>query len=532
MNWYRIRMRIAALIAAISLLACGGGGGGAPGDQLAPVVSSVSPLDQATISPGSSTVAVTFSEAIDCSKVNASALAVTEGATAVPGTVSCSGNTLSFTAAAGLPTDATLSAKVDASIADLAGNRLASTYSWAFRVRPWTVQTGTSSADSVGAVAVDASGNLYLVGASAGSLDGGPSAGLFDAVLIMYDRFGTKQWSRQFGSAADETALAVAVDGAGNVYVGGVSDGHIDGATPNSASGAFVAKFDSAGSRRWIRQISSGQYEVVRSLAVDAAGDVVAAGYTTGDLFAPYAGGGADLYVLKLDGDGNLKWGRQFGTSRTDNASGVAVDAQRNVFVVGYTFGGGANAGSADVLVAKYDANGVSQWMQQFGTADLDVASGVAIGPGGSLYVVGRTEGSFAGETNAGGQDAFVARLDTSGHLAWLRLIGSGADEMARGLAVDATGNVMVVGETTGTLTGAASAGASDGFLAKFDQSGTRLWLRQFGTSGNETVTSVGVDGGGNAFVAGQTPGSFDGKTNLGDSDLFLLKFAPDGTKR
>lgn len=532
MNGDRIPKRTAALLTAAFLIACGGGGG-APGDQLAPAVSSVSPADQAIITASNATVVtVTFTEAIDCAKVTAASLAVTEGATAVPGSVSCSSKTLSYTASAGLPTDATLSVKVDASLADLAGNRLGSAYSWAFRVRPWTVQTGTAAADVAGAVAVDAGGNVYLVGSSAGSLDGATSAGIFDAVLVKYDRFGSKLWSRQFGSRADDLALAVVVDNSGNVYVGGTTDGRMDGAPPSAVSGAFVAKYDSAGSRQWIRQMQSGQTDMVRSLAVDAAGDVIAVGYTTGSLFAQYAGGGSDAFLMKIDSAGDLKWGRQFGTARTDNAGGVAVDAQRNVFLVGYTYGGSTNAGSADVLVAKYDADGVSQWVQQFGTAGLDVAAGVAIGPAGSLFVVGRTEAALAGEAHAGGLDAFVARLNTSGQLEWLRLIGSSGDEMARGLAVDAAGNVMVVGETKGALQSGAAAGATDGFLAKFDPSGARRWLRQFGTPGEESVTSVGIDSGGNAFVTGQTAGAIDGKANLGDSDLFLLKFAPDGTKR
>ncbi len=532
MNGDRIPKRTAALLTAAFLIACGGGGG-APGDQLAPAVSSVSPADQAIISASNATVVTaTFTEAIDCAKVTAASLAVTEGATAVPGNVSCSSNTLTYTASAGLPTDATLSVKVDASLADLAGNRLVSAYSWAFRVRPWTVQTGTAAADVAGAVAVDAGGNVYLVGSSAGSLDGATSAGMFDAVLVKYDRFGSKLWSRQFGSRADDLALAVVVDSSGNVYVCGTTDGRIDGAPPSAVSGAFVAKYDSAGARQWVRQIQSGQTDMVRSLAVDAAGDVVAAGYTTGSLFAQYAGGGSDAFLMKIDSAGDLKWGRQFGTAHTDNAGGVAVDAQRNVFLVGYTYGGSTNAGSADVLVAKYDADGVSQWVQQFGNAGLDVASGVAIGPAGSLFVVGRTERAFAGEAHAGGLDAFVARLNPSGQLEWMRLIGSSGDEMARGVAVDAAGNVLIAGETKGALQSGAAAGATDGFLAKFDPSGARRWLRQFGTPADESVTSVGIDSGGNAFVTGQTAGSIDGKAKLGDSDLFLLKFAPDGTKR
>lgn len=530
MNRYAIRKWAAAWATGASVLACGGGG--APSDQLAPAVSSVSPADQATIGTSNAPVTVTLSEAIDCAKVNAASLAVTEGATDVPGTVSCSGNTLSYTASAGLPTNASLSVRVDASLADLSGNRLSNAYSWTFRVRPWTVQTGTVATEDAGAVAVDAGGNVYLVGSSAGSLDGAHSAGLSDAVLIKYDRFGSKQWSRQFGSTDNDFAFAVAVDGSGNVYVGGTTYGHIDGVPTTAESGAFVAKYDSAGSRQWVRQIESNGVNMVRSLAVDAAGDVIAVGYTTGNLFALYAGGSSDVFLMKLDSAGRLKWGQQFGTASADNAGGVAVDAQGHVFLAGYTFGGSTNAGSADALVAKYDADGVLQWMRQFGTGGLDVAAGVAIGPAGSLFVAGRTAASFAGETHAGGLDAFVARLDVSGQLQWVRLIGSSGDEMARGLAVDATGNVVVVGETKGSLGSEAPAGASDGFLAQFDQSGARRWLRQFGTPGDESVTSVGVDRGGNSFVAGQTLGSIDGMANLGDSDLFLLKFAPDGTKR
>lgn len=116
--------------------------------------------------------------------------------------------------------------------------------------------------------------------------------------------------------------------------------------------------------------------------------------------------------LTTVTGSYRVEWTRQFGTSTSDQANAVAVDAS-GVYVAGYTRGtlpGQTSAGSWDVFLRKYDAAGREVWTRQFGTSAFDVAFAVAADPSG-VYVAGGTDGTFPGQTNAGGADAFLAKL-------------------------------------------------------------------------------------------------------------------------
>src|SRR5438876_55762 len=108
-----------------------------------------------------------------------------------------------------------------------------------------------------------------------------------------------------------------------------------------------------------------------------------------------------------------LQWTRQFGTAGFDRAQGVAADATGNVYVAGdinATFAGQTAAGNDDAFLRKYDPDGTELWTQQFGTASDDFAFGVAVDTAGSVYIAGFTAGTFAGETSPGGGDAFIRK--------------------------------------------------------------------------------------------------------------------------
>ena len=104
-------------------------------------------------------------------------------------------------------------------------------------------------------------------------------------------------------------------------------------------------------------------------------------------------------------------WTRQFGTSDYDYAAGIAIDADGNAHVVGDTdgtFPGQTSEGASDVFVRMYGPDGSLVWTRQFGTRGRELAAGIAIDANGNAYVVGWTEGTFPGQTSEGASDAFV----------------------------------------------------------------------------------------------------------------------------
>jgi hypothetical protein len=141
---------------------------------------------------------------------------------------------------------------------------------------------------------------------------------------------------------------------------------------------------------------------------------VLVAGSTSGTLEGQTSAGGGDAFVRKYDASGAVLWTQQFGSASSDAAHSVAVDGAGNVLVAGSTGGtleGQTSAGDYDAFVRKFDSSGALLVTRQFGSASVDNASSVAVDGSGNALVAGRTGGTFAGQTNAGGMDAFVTRL-------------------------------------------------------------------------------------------------------------------------
>ncbi|WP_437649731.1 hypothetical protein [Sorangium sp. So ce362] len=235
----------------------------------------------------------------------------------------------------------------------------------------WSERFGDGFDQQARAVAMDDLGNAIVVGDFAGTLDlgGDPlkSAGDLDVFVASFDALGKHRWSRRFGDAALQRARAVAVDGAGNVIVGGEFAGAIDlGGGPRVAgarAAVFVAKLDARGEHLYSRVIGE-EGATLGQLLVDGTGDVLVAGGFRGEASLAEgpvtSAGDDDVFVAKLDPEGGYRWSHRFGGAGADRATGVAIDRERQVFVTGAFTGevmfgekqleGGAGT---DVFVAK-----------------------------------------------------------------------------------------------------------------------------------------------------------------------------------
>jgi len=338
---------------------------------------------------------------------------------------------------------------------------------------------------------------------------------------------GATLWTRQFGTGGDDVVWAVAVDAAGNVFAAGSTSGDLQGNGSAGFRDAFLRKVDAQGNEVWTRQFGTGGNDDAFAVAVDAAGNAVVAGATRGALEGTNKGG-QDAFVRRYDANGNEGWTRQFGTDNLDEALGVALDGAGNVVVVGTTRGNlaGTSEGLDDAFARMYDANGTEVWTRRFGTARYDNAWGVAFDGSGFAYVVGGTGGDLAGD-NAGSLDAFVRKIDPSGNERWTRQFGTDGADYLNGVAVDGAGFVFVAGTTTGRLAGA-NQGDFDAFVRKLDANGNESWTRQFGSAGPEDAVAVATDAAGNVLVAGYTFGSLEGNTS-GGYDAFVRKLDGGG---
>jgi len=272
----------------------------------------------------------------------------------------------------------------------------------------WTRQIGTSAVDRSAGVAIDSAGNTYMIGYTYGNL-GGPHAGSADAFVSKHNASGSLLWTRQVGTVAFDEYQGAAVDAAGNIYISGRTAGSLGG--PNAgADDIFLVKYDGSGLLLWTRQFGTSQGDFDAVVAVDSAGDVYIGGSTTGSLGGPQAGN-SDIFLAKYDGSGAPLWVRQMGTTMVENVGGVAVDFADNVFVSGQTYGsiGASNEGFADVFVVRYSASGTPIWTRQLGTSSIDSGGIVATDSSGEVLICGNTSGSLGGP-NAGGPDIFLAK--------------------------------------------------------------------------------------------------------------------------
>ncbi len=329
-------------------------------------------------------------------------------------------------------------------------------------VQMWAHQFGTPAQDVAESVSVDASGSMYVAGWTDGTLSGA-NAGAADAFVRKYDSAGAEQWTRQFGSSENDTAHSVSVDASGNVYVAGGTHQGLSEATAGSFD-AYVRKYSSEGTIQWTRQWGSASLDEAYAVSVDASGNLYVAGITQGDLAGKNAGD-TDAFVCKFNSAGAEQWRRQFGMSGYDFARSVSTDASGNVYVVGSTEGvlHEMNSGLQDAFVRKYSSAGTEQWTRQFGTTSTDYAQAVRVDASGNAYVAGGTYGSPAG---AGEYDAFVRKYDSVGTMQWARQLGTVSSDAAAAVGLDASGNVYLGGYTMGALSGM-NAGLADGFVTK-----------------------------------------------------------------
>ncbi|MCL4838404.1 MAG: SBBP repeat-containing protein, partial [Thermoanaerobaculia bacterium] len=354
------------------------------------------------------------------------------------------------------------------------------------------------------ALATDAAGNTYV----AGQVDAGTGSGT-DFLTLKLDAGGALVWARTFAGTAGghDSASALAVDGIGNVYVTGRSQGSTGGY--NYAT----VKYDLAGALQWVREFngSGNGTDYAHAVAVDASGNVYVAGQVSG------ATGGWNYATVKYDNTGALQWAREYNGSGNghDFAHAVAVDGSGNVHVTGYAMGA---SGGNNYATLRYDSAGSLLWVREyqgFSFSD-DMAYALALDGSGHVYVTGS-----AGAVS-GGFNFATLKYDAAGALLWARQYnGSGnSTDRAYALALDAGGNVYVAGSAYG------ASGGYNCATVKYDGAGTLLWAEEYdGPGGNvDSAYALEVDAAGNAYVAGSSYGT------TGSQDHVTLKYGSLGT--
>jgi Beta-propeller repeat/RTX calcium-binding nonapeptide repeat (4 copies) len=386
----------------------------------------------------------------------------------------------------------------------------------------------TAGFDLAFTTTTDRLGNVYQAGGTNGSIVGGASNNESrDAAVVKYDPQGNVLWSRQFGSNRFDTIYGMETDAQGNVYLTGLTFGSLYAQKAGDVGDVFLTKLNSSGQEVWTRQF--GAPAPVRlnssfSLDVDSTnGSVYLSGVTVRNVgLDPLPRD--DFWVTRYDLDGNRQWFTEFGTADYDEPYATAVSVDGSIYAAGWSFAnfGGLNQGAYDGAIAKLDPQGNVVWRRQLGSTDYDWIWGADTDSQGNLYVSGYTLGSLPGNTNAGSYDAFLAKYDKDGNPVWIKQFGTAGDDHAFKLTIDSSDRIFITGYTDSNL-GGTNAGAYDAWIARYDTNGDRQWVRQLGASEIDHGYDVTTDGNNNVYVTGITQGSL-GSTNAGSFDGWIAK--------
>jgi hypothetical protein len=270
-----------------------------------------------------------------------------------------------------------------------------------------------------------------------------------------------------------------------------------------------------------------------KGVVVDSSNNIYVSGWTWGGLDGNTSSGEYDAFLVKYDSSGTKQWTKQFGTSESDFARAVAVDSENNIYITGYTKGGldgNSNSGNEDIFLVKYNSSGTKQWTRQRGTSLVEIGYGIAADSENNIFVIGHTFGGLDGNTNLGYRDVFLIKYNSVGNKLWTKQLGTANGDFGEGVVADSLNNIYISGWTGGSFSGYTNEGSSqDIFLVKYNSNGVKLWTKQFGTSESDRGFGVTVDFLNNVYVTGYTSQGLDGSTYLGEQDIFIQKYNPDG---
>lgn len=385
-------------------------------------------------------------------------------------------------------------------------------------------------------IATDDNRNAYIVGLTNGTFPNSHNYGGYDLFVVKYDITGTVKWIRQLGTAGDDNGEGIATDGSGNIYITGVTNGSFPSfSNAGGDNNIFIIKLNNDGEQQWIYQLGATNGGAGASaVAMDSSGNIYVTGGTDGNLPGFTNAGGADLFVMKLNSEGELQWIQQMGTASGDSAWGVATNSgSGDVYITGHTIGdfpGFTNKGASDLFVMKLDSSGTQQWTQQLGTAGVEQGTGIATDRSGNVYIAGYTDKAFPSFSNMGDVDLVIIKLNSNGEQLWINQLGTAKSESPTGIATDRSGDIYISGSTSGSFPGFSNAGEErDMFLIKLNTNSALQWTRQVGTNMSDHGTGVATDGAYDVYVSGDTAGSYPGSSISALTDLTVTLFNAGG---
>jgi Beta-propeller repeat len=457
----------------------------------------------------------------------------------------------------------------------------------------YSTYLGGSGEDVGNAITTDTLGNVYVTGRTTSNdflvMNGWQTvrAGGRDAFVTKYSPTGQPMYSTYFGGNGEENALGIGLDATGAIYVTGVTasadlpvKNALQSVYGGGAQDGFVFKLTpDGGDLIYSTYLGGSGFDQSRTIAVDLDGNGYVAGNTDSPNFPlldpiqpTYGGGFFDAFVTKLDSSGSLVFSTYLGGNEIDSGRGIALDNEKNIYLVGETRGDfpvtvGAfqtaySGGLNDLFAVKISANGSSlvystyiggsgseQSQGRIGTSSAIHGKIIAVDRDGNAYITGETDSADFPTKNAyqahkaGDVNAFVLKLNFAGtDVDYSTYFGGSGFSTARGIAITQGGRAWIVGSTNSTDLPLRNAyqpifggGHFDAFLAEFSRQGELRFATYLGGSGVDAGWSIATDSTDGVTVTGETTSvdfpTFNGlQSAYGGStaDAFVLRMMLD----
>jgi pimeloyl-ACP methyl ester carboxylesterase len=320
------------------------------------------------------------------------------------------------------------------------------------------VPAESSNIDEIFGVTTDFDENIYVTGKFYSSAFNGSisSNGSADAFIAKYNKNGVLQWARNAGGSENDYGCQLALDKTGNIYVVGYFRGIANwnqlSKTSSPQGDLFIAKYSNSGDIKWVKSGDIGVNNSLHGIGTDKAGNSYVSANFSGDVLfegAPSAStaiNGTDIFLITYDTNGNFRWIRTAGGNGDDGGNDTCIDEEGNVIITGY-FSDNAKFenkmltahGSFDIFTAKYSSIGDLIWVKQFGGTGSQSAWAIGSDEKNNCYITGWFSGTGAFDNTTilseGGTDSYVIKYDKNGNIVWVEptLTGTG-DQKSSGI--------------------------------------------------------------------------------------------------
>ncbi|NQU05830.1 MAG: T9SS type A sorting domain-containing protein [Calditrichaeota bacterium] len=326
-------------------------------------------------------------------------------------------------------------------------------------------------------------------------------AGRYDMWLIKIDADGDSLWSQTYGGESNDECYSMIKTEDGGYALAGCTR-----STGNGIQNVLIVKTSVDGDSLWSRTFGGRNYQECRSIIQTVDGGYVLVGNTSS-----FGSGAYDVWVVRINVDGDSLWSRTYGGENSDYGMSVIQTDDGGYLIAGKTRSFGA--GSMDMWLIKINAEGDSLWSRTYGGEGLDYGKSVIKTLDDCYVFVGGTQ-SFG----AGGADAYLVKIDAEGDSLWSRTLGDGIHDWCNVIIRRDDGGFVLAGSTDSF-----GAGGSDMWIIRTDADGDSLWSRTFGGETSDHCYSI-IQCEDRGFMLAGNTNSFDSD----GFDMWIVKTGPD----